>query len=633
MTPSKLKSEFLLIPFLFFLIYVMVQTEKTHGSTKLYWIEETGIDSRKVRRANIDGSDIEDLDSTRFSEIGSPVLDLVGEKMYWINSGGSSTIHRADLDGGGVEDLVISTNILSNLALDMEQRKMYWIDWTVNPLFTSTLKRANLNGSKVEDLPYDVSPGSELKIADGKLYWTFGSEIQQADLGGTKVTSIIKLENFGHNFDDIGIDVNGSKIYWILEKFTGSESTYDIQRANLDGSDVEDVTDGQEMSDLALDLNHGKIYWNDFGISSEQSDNKIRRANLDGSDVEDILTGLIDGGIALDPAKNKIYWSGVDNSIKRANLDGTNVVTLIVAANPEDIALDMEQRKIYWVDVYNHKIQRAELDGSGVVDLVSIAKPNQFSPLSNIALDRSGGKIYWNNWLNRSTIKRANLDGSNVQDVITGLQSPRDIALDISSEIIYWTDSETEMIQQAKLDGSRRENVITGLISPTSLTLDGTHQKLYWIDGDKIQRANLDGSNIQEVITGLEFPGDIALDLDENKVYWTLRLLGKGKIQRANLDGTGIEDVVTGLSNPSKIVLLGRIPETVTISVNKGWNLISVADPLKTNSINEIINNSNIAGWIWWWKQGTFKVAGELSPNFGYWLYAREKSQINISSD
>ncbi len=48
----------------------------------------------------------------------------------------------------------------------------------------------------------------------------------------------------------------------------------------------------------------GKMYWTDFDAD------KIQRADLDGANVEDLVTGLTDPfGIALDPAAGKIYWT------------------------------------------------------------------------------------------------------------------------------------------------------------------------------------------------------------------------------------------------------------------------------------------------------------------------------------
>ena len=84
---------------------------------------------------------------------------------------------------------------------------------------------------------------------------------------------------------------------------------------------------------------------------------------------------------------------------------------------------------------------------------------------------------------------------------------------------MYWTDWITDKIQRANLDGSQVEDLITtGLRRPKGLALDGGRGKMYWVaDGgfgpDKIQRANLDGSQVEDLITtGLSSPYGIALD-------------------------------------------------------------------------------------------------------------------------
>ena len=73
---------------------------------------------------------------------------------------------------------------------------------------------------------------------------------------------------------------------------------------------------------------------------------------------------------------------------------------------------------------------------------------------------------------------------------------------------MYWTDVGTHKIQRANLDGSNIEDLITtGLIYPQGIALDLSKGKMYWTDGgtDKIQRANLDGSNIEDLIpTGID---------------------------------------------------------------------------------------------------------------------------------
>jgi sugar lactone lactonase YvrE len=96
--------------------------------------------------------------------------------------------------------------------------------------------------------------------------------------------------------------VASGKMYWT------DSATDKIQRANLDGSRIEDlVTTGlQAPWGIALDTTKGKMYWTDAGTG------KIQRANLDGSRVEDLIMTYSSGpaagggkrrGLALDLGK------------------------------------------------------------------------------------------------------------------------------------------------------------------------------------------------------------------------------------------------------------------------------------------------------------------------------------------
>ena len=70
---------------------------------------------------------------------------------------------------------------------------------------------------------------------------------------------------------------------------------------------------------IALDVAGNKMYWTNWTGTP-----RIQRANLDGSGVEDLVaTGPHPLGIALDVAGGKIYWGdNVAQTIQRANLDG-----------------------------------------------------------------------------------------------------------------------------------------------------------------------------------------------------------------------------------------------------------------------------------------------------------------------
>jgi DNA-binding beta-propeller fold protein YncE len=272
---------------------------------------------------------------------------------------------------------------------------------------------------------------------------------------------------------------------------------------------------------------------------------------------------------------------------------------------------------IYFTDLSNNKIQRTTLDGSTPVDVIT----NGDNPRS-IALDPVGGKIYWTDTLSdgHSGIRRANLDGTLIEDVVTTIVMG--IAVDPINSKVYWTNQGNRKIQRASLDGSNGENLVTpataDIISPWGIDLDLTGGKLYWVDGSigKLQRANLDGSAVEELRVGLTAPlREIALDVPgsmlfiasdksivttdlngaglstlltldagvptglavdslNHKLYWTVPAMESAptaKIQRANLDGTGIETIysldgggfsgialdISAVPEPSTIALLG----------------------------------------------------------------------------
>ena len=260
------------------------------------------------------------------------------------------------------------------------------------------------------------------------------------------------------------LNTTAQKMYWL------DEESNKIQRASLDGSNIEDLvtTELETPEAIALDVAGGKMYWTDKGTT------KLQRANLDGSNVEDLITGLtIPEGIALDVARGKMYWAGEDmDKIQRANLNGSNIEALVTTGNPWGITLDLIGSKMYWTDQETDKIQRANLDGSHIEDLVTTGLD---TPIG-IDLDLAGGKMYW---ADRSTdkIQRANLDGSNIEDLVTdadGLDEPEDVAVDIIGGKVYWVDHGTDKVQRANLDGSNIEDlvIIEGASRLSGIALD-----------------------------------------------------------------------------------------------------------------------------------------------------------------
>ncbi len=252
------------------------------------------------------------------------------------------------------------------------------------------------------------------------MYWTSdsGQSIHRASADGGQIEELVTAEP-----DPVGLalDVAAGKMYW-SQRFGG------IRRANLDGSGVETVVDaaaGFGPRGVALDVGAGKIYW-----VCDTSD-AIQRADLDGSNVETLYTAESPAallGITLDTAAGRMYWVDSDNaSIWRADLDGSDAEVILVSwpQSPYYITPDLVAGHLYWTDYYYGAIHRADLDGSSHIILI-----DTFPQLPvGIALDVAGGKVYWS--LHGGAVQRANLDGSEVEDVVTDLPVAWAVELDL----------------------------------------------------------------------------------------------------------------------------------------------------------------------------------------------------------
>jgi sugar lactone lactonase YvrE len=207
---------------------------------------------------------------------------------------------------------------------------------------------------------------------------------------------------------------------------------------------------------------------------------------------------------------------------------------------------------IYWCGGDGGHIWRANLDGSGMQSLISgVRNPH------GVALDLSGGKMYFGDDGDGSgVIYSANLDGSGPTTLVEGLFFPRQIALDVPGGQMYWAyggDTDPGGVQRANLDGSGLTTLVSGLGGAIGLALDVPGGKMYVsetrvLGQGTIRRYNLDGSGQEILIKGLPRPTGIALDVPGGKMYFNTQGTAIGlplTVNRANLDGSGQEVLVS----------------------------------------------------------------------------------------
>ena len=197
---------------------------------------------------------------------------------------------------------------------------------------------------------------------------------------------------------------------------------------------------------------------------------------------------------------------------------------------------------MYWTDFSTDKIQRANVDGSDIEDVIVAEEGGQ---LMDLSLDTRAGKLYW---VQRGfdVVFKANLDGSEIDSVfVEGLVEPRGIEVNHIDREMYWTDAFTGLVRRSDLSGSAAgEQVLADSLSPVRVAYSPDNDKIYWTNTSpaSIRRASSDGSQLEAIVAeGVLAPYDIVVDAVEQKIYWTD--IGSDTILRANLDGSEREDL------------------------------------------------------------------------------------------
>lgn len=220
------------------------------------------------------------------------------------------------------------------------------------------------------------------------------------------------------------------------------------------------------------------------------------------------------------------------------------------------LAYDPENEKVYFSDfeaVGEGKIWRINLDGTDLEEIVT----GLYDPYQ-IALDLVNGKIYWAEDYDDADIShigRANLDGSGVEHIVSLVDGGfRAIDLDVENGKMYYYDAWFEDLYVANLDGTEAKVIVPGAYG-YAVAVDTENDKIYFDDQNTgaLLRADLDGSNIETIDdNGTRIYG-IVIDNEAGKIFWSGR--DSGAISQANLDGSHKRDLKTGLSSPRGIFL------------------------------------------------------------------------------
>ncbi len=245
-----------------------------------------------------------------------------------------------------------------------------WLYWTDGDF---TVRRASVDGSILEVFAYSTDTtrdfdGIAVDRVNGRVYWTdydTPSTIWSAKLDGSAVNHSIAGVYHG-----LALDVPGNYMYWMSKSYVARSPLQGPYTAPDYYLHVPPSQRAGEFIGLALDTVNGSMYWTDANSGGSNPGGTIWRADLNGSNLEKVMdTPMHPFGISLDIAANHMFYAQSRSGIWRANLDGSNAVLLVSESSVWEFDLDLDNGHIYFGD--GDGISRANLDGTAVTQVIS----------------------------------------------------------------------------------------------------------------------------------------------------------------------------------------------------------------------------------------------------------------------
>ncbi|XP_068612657.1 nidogen-2 [Brachionichthys hirsutus] len=172
-----------------------------------------------------------------------------------------------------------------------------------------------------------------------------------------------------------------------------------------------------------------------------------------------------------------------------------------------------------------------------------------------LAFDCKENRVYWTD-LSARTINRASMThGAEPELLISAnLVSPEGLAVDVNRRLMFWVDSNPDMIESSNLDGSGRRTLFdTDLVNPRAIIAVSSTGTLYWTDWNreapKIESSTVDGRSRRLVVSdGIGLPNALTYDSSSGQVCWADA--GTKRLECVSPDGSGRRVINANLNYP-----------------------------------------------------------------------------------
>ena len=181
---------------------------------KLYWTERTGDTTGRIRRANLDGTNVRLVKNLTSLPQGI-ALDAANGKIYVTNAWGK--IQRLNVDGSNFQpNLITGLESPKGLALDVSGGKVYWTE------MPGRIRRANLDGSNIEDVVTGLGTLMNITVFGNMVYWTEKTGGESGEIRSTNLSGNPNVRTYTEFTQDfpigIAVDPAEDKLYWTTSR-------------------------------------------------------------------------------------------------------------------------------------------------------------------------------------------------------------------------------------------------------------------------------------------------------------------------------------------------------------------------------------------------------------------------------
>lgn len=439
----------------------------------LYWIDYGQYP--RIGKAYLDGSNWQPVVTSGISNPRDLTIDMLTHDVYWVDSK-LDTIQKISYSGGNRQ--IIRRNLPNPMGIAIYLSDVYWVDRNLMSVF----KASKLPGST--NMPEKVRTNLQ-KLRDISIY----------DISNQPADESNPCARLGNG----GCDQ-------LCFSFPPDSSSSRTLNFKCDCATGKLSQDGRKCETV-----------NEYLVFATRTE--IRAVNLDPRSTQVPFSPMINltnvVGLDFDFADDKLLFTQIRPWAKIAYAKASNPsvsevnVVLNRGINPEGIAYDWTQNKIYWTDSSNNSIYSMNLDGTDLVMIARVERPRA------IVLDPCNGTLFFTDWGRFGTsgkIFKTTMAGSLKKAIVDkDLSQPSGLAIDYDERKLYWTDAVREKIERANLDGSNRENLISATIYPFAISVFRNY--IYWTDLQLrgVYRAEKHtGANMIEMVKRLEdSPRDI----------------------------------------------------------------------------------------------------------------------------